>query len=120
MHIDEIFYGVFWVSAILTIWFYTDWFAYYTQLFNCASDIRLLYQAYKLENPDAFFSDFLYAKALATNNRFSKFVLKLISCPLCSGVWLSLIFCFCFSDLLNFAPVYVGSLFVILQIKKML
>jgi len=120
MHIEEIFYGIFWVSMISVVWFYTDWFVQYSQLFNIGNNLRILYQAFQFENPNAFFTDFLYYKSTNTKNKLLKFVLKLISCPFCLGVWLALGFCFVFSNPINTAPVYIGALFVTLQIKKLL
>ena len=120
MQMTEIFYGIFWVSAFSVIWFYTDWFEYYTQLLGIANKLRLLYQQFRIKQPQAYFVDFLYARSLTTNNRFKKFALKLISCPLCLLVWLSIIVGIVCNNLLIVAPIYIGALFVTFQIKKLL
>ena len=115
----EIFYGVFWVSAISVVWFCTDWFIYYSQLFNFAKITRLEYEFFIKQNPNKYFPDFLFEKSLDSNNRFKRFMYKMLSCPFCLMAWLSLIASFICSAFIIAAPVYVISLFILLQIKKM-
>jgi hypothetical protein len=120
MLIVEIFYGIFWVSMLSIIWFYTDWLVHYSHLFGIAEKTRLSFQEFLLKEPQSFFSDFLYAKSLKTNNRFKKFVLKLCSCPFCLLVWLSVCPGLVCGNLIVVAPIYVSSLFITLQIKRLL
>lgn len=120
MYIEEIFYGIFWISAISVIWFYTDWFLHYSQLFGVANKIRLSYQDFINKNQGLFFPDFLYVKSLSTDNRLKKFLCKLISCPFCILAWMSLIYGLLCGSVLISAPIYIGSLFIVLQIKKMI
>jgi hypothetical protein len=119
MLIVEIFYSVFWISAISVIWFYTDWFIHYTQLLNIAEKERLLYMQYIKLNPEKYFPDFLFEKSLTANNRLLKFIYKLISCPFCLVLWLSGFASLLCGNLLLIAPLYILSLFVILQIRKL-
>lgn len=116
----EIFYSICWISTISILWFYTDGFLYYSQLLGIFENTRYSYQAFLKDNPTSFFSDYLYAKSLETNNRFFKFLLKLLSCPFCLLVWFSLIAAFLQTNLLAVGPIYIGSLFIVLQIKRML
>lgn len=116
----EIFYSICWISSISIVWFYTDWFVHYSQLFKVMETTRLLYQSFLIENPKAFFPDYLYTKSIETNNRYRKFVLKLISCPFCLLVWMSLAAALYYSNVLLAAPIYIGSLFIVLQTKRML
>lgn len=116
----EIFYSVFWISAISVIWFYTDWFIHYTQLLNIAQNTRLQYSTFIQNNPDKYFPDFLYKKSLQVNNKIIKFAYKLISCPFCLIFWLSFFASIICANFLITAPVYILSLFIVLQIKKML
>lgn len=120
MHIEEIFYGIFWISAVSAIWFYTDWLIHYTQLFGLAEKTRLLFQDFVQKNPGAFFSEFIYTRSLLTNNPIKKFVYKLISCPFCLLTWFSLIYGAICGNFLICGPVYVGSLLITLQIKRMI
>jgi hypothetical protein len=120
MLIAEIFYSVFWISAISVIWFYTDWVVHYTQLFKIAENSRLQYSSFIKNNPNMYFPDFLYEKSLKTNNRFTKFAYKLVSCPFCLIFWLSFFASIICANALITAPVYILSLFIVLQIKKMI
>ena len=120
MLIVEIFYCSFWISAISVIWFYTDWFIHYSQLLKIAEDLRLRYSSFIKDYPTRYFPDFLYDRSLVTNNRYFKFILKLISCPLCLIFWLSVISALVCSNIIIAAPVYILSLFIVLQIKKLL
>ena len=118
MPFNQIFYSCFWISAICIIWFYTDWFVYYAQLFGFAEKIRLDYASYLVNQPDKFFADYLYELSLTSDNKWIKFILKLISCPFCLIFWLSAaasIICDC---LFLLAPVYVITLFIVFQIRK--
>lgn len=120
MLIVEIFYCTFWISAISVLWFYTDWFIHYSQLLGFAEDFRLRYTTYIRNNPDKYFPDFLFDLSLKTNNRYIKFIYKLVSCPFCLLFWLafgSSLFC---STIATAAPIYILSLLIVLQIKKML
>jgi hypothetical protein len=120
MLIVEIFYCTFWISAISIIWFYTDWFIHYSQLLKIAENVRLKYTFFIKNNPTKYFPDFLYELSMNTSNRYFKFLLKLISCPLCLIFWLSAIFALANSNIIIAAPVYILSLFIVLQIKRML
>jgi hypothetical protein len=120
MLIEQIFYGVFWISAISVVWFYTDWFIHYTQLLNIAESERLSYLEFINKNPDKYFPDFLFKKSLKTENRILKFVYKLSSCPFCLILWLAFAASLICSNVLLTAPFYVLSLLVTLQIKKMI
>jgi len=120
MLVEQIFYSIFWVSTISVIWFCTDWFVHYSQLFKIWENMRLLYTSHILKNKDDFFPEFLYKQSLKTNNRIHKFLLKLISCPFCLNFWLAVIAGTICKNVLVIGPVYVLSLFILLQIKKMM
>jgi len=68
MLIEQFFYGVFWISAVSIIWFYTDWFIHYTQLLGIAETERVAYLDFIQKNPDKYFPDFLFKKSLNTEN----------------------------------------------------
>lgn len=118
MEIVQIFYCSFWISAISIVWFYTDWFIHYSQLFAVAEDVRLRYLSFIIENPGKYFPDFLYMLSLQTDQRLVKFVYKLLSCPFCLLIWMSIIAALLCSNLIIAAPIYVVSLFTVLQIRN--
>ena len=120
MLLQEIFYSISWICMISTIWFYTDWFIDYCTLLGVLRNTTLEFFSFIAENPNKYFPDFLYEKALAKDNQCLKFLAKLATCPLCMLVWLSVaasIFC---GNLLAAAPIYIISLLIVLQIKNLL
>ncbi len=119
MLIAEIFYSTFWISMISIIWFYTDWFIHYSQLLGISVDLRLDYLSYVIENPDRYFPDFLHEKSLESSDSVLKFLGKIVSCPFCLLVWLSLFAALMYGEFIITAPIYVLSLFIVLQTKKM-
>lgn len=91
MSFDCFFLGSSWILTLMVIWFNTDAVVHYLQLVGLFEKTRLDYMVFLRENAFSYFPDFLYKVSLRTNNRLGKFLLKLISCPFCIGVWLSLI-----------------------------
>lgn len=118
MKFTEIFYSVFWISAISIVWFYTDTFLHYSRLFRLWIDLRLEYLAYLSLNPTNYFSDFLSEKLSASSSTVAVFIGKLIGCPLCTTVWLSVIAGCITNSPIIIGPVYVLSLFTIFQIRN--
>jgi hypothetical protein len=112
----EFFYLIFWNVLISIAWFRTDWFVYYSQLFGLGEDLRLRYTKFISKNSRSYFPDFLYELSLKSSNRFKKFILKMVSCPMCLMFWTSLVGAFCINDIVLTAPLYVISLFIYLQI----
>ena len=90
------------------------------QLFGIAVDMRLEYISFVIENPDKYFPDFLYEKSLNDSDPIFKFFAKMASCPFCLLTWLSVLASLVCSSSVIIAPVYILSLFVILQIKKLI
>lgn len=120
MLIVDLFYGIFWVLMVSVIWFYTDAFIYYTQLFGIFENTRLKFSTFLKNNPDSFFPDFLIKQASLEPNRFKKFLLKLLGCPLCLNVWLSVVTAILLNNLLLVAPIYIMSLLILLGIKRLI
>ena len=120
MKFEEIFYSVFWISAISIIWFYTDTVLYYTRFFKWGLNMRLEYLAYIAMYPNKFFPDFLSEKLSLSTYSFGRFFGKLLACPACTTVWLSFIAAAINREPLIIAPVYVISLFVIYQIRNLI
>jgi hypothetical protein len=120
MLLQEIFYSTFWISMFSVIWFYTDWFVHYSTFFGVAGKLLLEYVCFVAENQHKYFPDFLYEKTLNIDNQIIKFAGKLLSCPLCLHVWLALGAAIVYGNLIIAAPVYILSLLIVFQIKKML
>ena len=120
MLLVELFYSFFWCSTISFVWFYTDFFLYYAQLFNVFTKTRLSYQSFLLSNPNSYFSDFLFQRSLNEDNRFKKFCLKLLSCSLCLPFWLALILSLIAGNILLTAPIYITTICFLLGIKHLL
>lgn len=116
----EIFYSVFWISAISIIWFYTDTVLYYSRLFKIGIDLRLEYLAYIAINPNSFFPNFLSEKLSCSKQPLLSFFGKLISCPACLTVWFSIAAGIFYEEPIIIAPIYVLSLFVIYQIRNLI
>lgn len=114
----EFFYLIFWNVLISVVWFRTDWFVYYTQLFGIGETLRLRYTSFVNKNPNSYFPDFLYKMSLQSSNRFKKFFLKMISCVMCLIFWTSLIGALWVDNIVLTAPLYIISLFMFLQIKN--
>ena len=117
---ENFFHCIFWVSTVSVIWFYTDWVIHYAQLFNLAETFRLQYSTFITKNKNQYFPDFLYSLSLKTSNRFIKFIYKLVSCPFCLIFWLACIACLTCLNFVAIAPLYIISLFIVLQIKKLI
>ena len=115
----KIFYSGCWISMICILWFYTDFFVQYIQLLGIGSNLLSKYTIHITENPDNYFPDFLYINSLSSQNKFTIFISKLISCPFCLICWLSAIGAIVCSDIVALAPIYLLSLSITFQIKRM-
>ena len=115
-----IFYLSSFVSTFAIVWFYTDTFLYYSQLFGIFENTRLQYTAFINKNPDKYFPDFLFELGLTSKNKFIKFLCKLVSCPFCLILWLSLFVSLCVLNIFLTAPIYITSLVITFGTKKLL
>ena len=120
MQFVDIFYSIFWVSCISIVWFCTDWLEHYMQLLNVFEKARIEYAEFVTKNPEKYFPDFLYTKTKNTKSRIVTFILKLQSCPFCLVFWLSVFASLLNQNVLFIAPIYVISLFIVLEIKKLM
>ena len=109
------FYSLSFVTFLLIVWFKTDAFVQYCQLFG----LKFLLLGYE-ENNNLTFPQYLYTKRLITPNKYLQFYFKLISCPICLGFWISLVFGALFCSLLAVPAVYISSLFLYLIFSKLL
>jgi hypothetical protein len=94
--------------AIMVIWFRSSAFVEYSKLFG----LRILLFGYDNESNNLTFPQFLYVKTKTLFKRpISKFLVSLITCPLCLGVWLSVIAAFLYGSILMIPTFYVVILF---------
>ncbi len=108
-------FSIFVITLILIIWFKTDAFVVYCKSFGLG----------KLFNISEW-RDFKNAKDISTTyHQFllikhpDGFVVKLITCPICLSVWLSLI-CSIFIGLLNLPIICIISLAMYYGIIKLM
>jgi hypothetical protein len=121
MSIEVFFLGLSWILMFLIVWFQTDVFVHYFQLFKLFEKQRIEYAIFVKENPSLFFPDFLYKLSIKAENRLLKFILKLVSCPFCINFW----FCvatnvLCSSTLITIPLFYVTSIIIFFILRKFL
>lgn len=98
------FTSIFLVTLILIIWFQTEAFVEYCNLFNIQQLFFIgEFVTFKQEGGSLTYPEFLLER---TNNSF---IAKLVSCPICLSVWLGLITSM-FTTLLYFPIITVSSL----------
>ena len=96
------------VVAILLVWFKTDAFVEYLKIVG----IKKLFTDYDLKTNYFNFSNYLDGEFYnITENKYIRFVLKIITCPKCVSFWLCVLVFF-FGGLVELIPLgYVCSLF---------
>jgi hypothetical protein len=110
MHLwDKIIINSLSITSLLIIWFKTDAFVSYCQLFNWLNPIK----DYIANPTELSYPQFLYInKDLLAKNKTNLFLIKLISCPLCVTLWLSLAICTITGVPFLFLAVYCAALIV--------
>lgn len=119
MLFDKIFYGSLWITMISIMWFYTDWFVYYTELVGLFANLRFRYASHLINYPEDTFSRFLYVSNIDATNRITKFFTKLGDCPFCVIFWLSIIASLLLREWIIVGPCYVISLALTLKIRNL-
>lgn len=93
------------VAMILIIWFKTEVWYEYTKMFGFQ---RLsLEKEYEQEKQNDITVD--YIKFLR-KNWHNRFIIRLITCPICLSYWLSFLVCLCSLNILVFPVIFIGSL----------
>jgi hypothetical protein len=105
---------IFLITSILIVWFNTEAFIEYIQLFRIP---LFKIKEYNIEKEKDCTIDYhLYLK-LHHNNFFT----RLITCPICTSFWLSLVGSILFSiNLLNFGIIFICSLLLYFLFNKLL
>jgi hypothetical protein len=108
----------------MLIWFKSDAFVEYAEVFGLSKILKLEnYQYEKFNNPYITYP--LFLKTKCGKNRFQRFLLKLIGCKLCTNIWASMvtgyILTFSLSSFIKYSCVIsVISLFIFGIISKLL
>ena len=101
-------------TSLLYIWFETEAFVTYCESFNMfKSLIRSYYNTVNLSFPQ-----FLFNNYKNTNNSVFRFVIKLITCPVCLNLWLSFIICTVTGYMSYTFTIYTLSLLLYFTIKR--
>jgi hypothetical protein len=94
------------VTSLLFLWFKTDAFISYCELLGVFKTcIKSYYHTVNLSFPQ-----FLFSMYRNHNKPLFRFVIKLITCPVCLGLWLSVAVCVFSSCLPLTFLVYITSL----------
>ena len=105
------------IVSILIIWFKTDFFIEYCKLFNVYKQLVINYNL----TTNISFPQYLYVTYKnSVKNRFKRFLLKLVTCPLCLSLWLSILAGILFSCFLCFPLFYISSLFIYFNLIKLI
>jgi hypothetical protein len=104
------------VASLLFIWFKTDAFVSYSDALGI---LKPLLRSY-FNTVNLSFPQFLYITYKNSNNRVLRFVIKLITCPVCLSLWLSLITCTLGNCMLLTFTVYIFSLLLYFILERVM
>ena len=93
------------VAMILILWFKTEVWYEYTKLMG----LKRLSQEEKYEQEKQNDISIDYIKFLR-KNWHNRFIVRLITCPICLSFWLSFLICFFSLNIHVFPVVFIGSL----------
>lgn len=95
--------SIFWCVFLLFIWFKTDFFIQYSQLFGLSNRFKITdWQKYRISNPKISYLEYLSIKK-------KNFFTKLISCQPCILFWIVLIISIINNHLYYFPLIYILS-----------
>ncbi len=100
------------VSIILLTWFRTSAFVEYCKLFS----LTWVYKDYELRKKE----DARLTYLLTLRQYKNCFVIRLITCPICLSVWISIILSLVFSNIIFFPLIMIGGLFIYGILNKLL
>ena len=121
MYLMEFFYCIGWINLLMFIWFATNAAYSYLELFHLFTKLRIQYALFLSSAPNEGFLEFLKHQSEQPNiSAVVRFFLKLITCPLCICMWLSLIACFMYDDIIIVPFVYFSSLLIFLTLQKLI
>jgi len=107
-------YSIFFISLILIIWFKSDAFIEYSKLLKLSNYFKIdeWEEFKKTIDCSTSYHTFLRLK-------YPKFIVKLITCPICLSVWLSIPFIFVFG-IINCPIIIISSLFIYYGLVKLM
>ena len=94
------------IAAILLIWFKSSAFVEYAKLFG----VQLYFSIPDFEKKQESDAELTYLDYLAIE--YDSFFIKLITCVMCLGFWITLIVCISVEEIKNIPIYYVGSLII--------
>jgi hypothetical protein len=104
--------SIFWCIFLLFIWFKTDAFIQYSELFGLSNKFKITdWQDYRILNPKISYLEFISIK-----NR--NFLTKLISCVPCFLFWIVILVSLLMDTLFYFPITYIISYVVYKLIDK--
>ena len=107
----------FLITTILIVWFETDAFIDYCKLFNV---FKRLTTNFTLANNITFPQWLFVTYKNGIKNRFTLFLLKLVTCPICLSLWLAIIFGVLLGVWMYIPCFYIISLFTFLLFKRII
>lgn len=106
---EHFFLGVSWTLAVMVLWFNTNFVVSYAELLGFRH--RWLEQ-YKLSTFAFSFGYYLANLAETCNSKLAAFAMKLLSCPKCLSLWVSIIICVLTNNYVLVAPIWIASVFL--------
>jgi len=107
----ELIYPISFILMSLVIWFKTEAFIEYSELFKLDKIFKIEdYKTYKKTNPTMDYNTFLRLK-------YPNFITKLISCPYCLGFWITIFFVY-FYGIINLSICYLISIILYKLLDK--
>ena len=105
------------IVCILILWFKTDAFIDYCKLFNVFTPLVKNFNY----STSRSFPQYLYVTYKnGIKNRFNLFLLKLVTCPLCLSLWLSIVSGILFGCIFSIPLLYISSLFIYFNLIKLI
>jgi hypothetical protein len=104
--------SIFWCVFLLFIWFKTDSFVQYSQLFRLSNILKISnWQDYRILNPKISYLEYLSIK-------HRSFFTKLISCTPCLLFWITILVSVLMDKLFHFPITYIFSYIIYKLIDK--
>lgn len=112
MCVNSLFNQICLINLILLVWFKTNAFVEYVNLFKLNKLFRVdKFLEYKKINIEIDYVTFLMIKN-------PNFITKLVSCTYCFNFWLSLSSCFLFKNIIYLPIIYMASILSFLILEK--
>lgn len=105
------------IVTIMIVWFNSGAFSAYCKVLN----FKKLLFGYDNNTDGLTFPQYLYVKRnILFKSPAYRFIIELITCPLCLGLWLSIFSAAVFISYLYIPAVYIATLLIYLTIARLL